>query len=56
MDVDIEDMNGRVIQRNNNLIKGDGNYLIDISQVETGIYFIKLKTNGNQLIYKVQKQ
>jgi hypothetical protein len=57
MDVDIEDINGRVIQQmNKDFIQGDGSYFIDISKSVTGIYFVRLKSNGKDWVYKISKQ
>jgi hypothetical protein len=57
MDVAIEDINGRVIQQmNNDFIQGDGSYFIDISKSVPGIYFIRLKYNEKDRVYKISKQ
>ncbi len=55
MDVEIEDMNGRIIQYNKGMIQGDGNYTIDLSGYISGIYFVKLKSQHTNRIYKISK-
>jgi hypothetical protein len=57
MDVAIEDINGRIIQQmNKDFIQGDGSYSIDISKSVPGIYFVRLKSNGKDRVYKISKQ
>ena len=56
LDLLIEDINGRVIQYTSSFVKGDGLYSFDLSNAISGIYFVRLKAERFNQIYKIIKQ
>ncbi len=55
-DVVVEDMNGRKVATFNKLIHGNGNYDVNLSNLVTGVYFIKLTNGAEQRTVRVVKQ
>lgn len=55
-DVVVEDMNGRTVAKFNKLIHGNGNYDVNLNNLVTGVYFIKLTNGVEQRTVRVVKQ
>ncbi len=55
-DVTVEDMNGRAIANFGSLINGNGVYSLDLSNVVTGVYFIKLRNELEERTVRIIKQ
>jgi hypothetical protein len=55
-DVTVEDMNGRAVANFGSLINGNGVYSLDLSNVVTGVYFIKLKNELEERTVRIIKQ
>jgi len=51
--VTVEDMNGRLVANFGSLINGNGVYTIDLSNVITGVYFIKLRNELEERTVRV---
>lgn len=54
--VTVEDMNGRAVANFGSLINGNGVYSLDLSNVVTGVYFIKLKNELEEKTVRIIKQ
>ncbi len=54
--VTVEDMNGRAVANFSSLINGNGVYSLDLSNVVTGVYFIKLKNELEERTVRIIKQ
>jgi hypothetical protein len=55
-DVTVEDMNGRAVANFGSLINGNGVYSLDLSNVVTGVYFIKLRNELEERTVRIIKQ
>ena len=55
-DVSVEDMNGRAVANFGSLINGNGVYSLDLSNVVTGVYFIKLRNELEERTVRIIKQ
>ena len=55
-DVVVEDMNGRKVATFHKLIHGNGNYDVNLNNLVTGVYFIKLMNGTEQRTVRVVKQ
>jgi hypothetical protein len=54
--VTVEDMNGRLVMNLGALINTNGTYQVNMTNLITGVYFIKLNSNGNERVVRVIKQ
>jgi len=54
--VTVEDMNGRLVANFGSIINGNGLYTIDLSNVITGVYFIKLRNEFEERTVRIIKQ
>lgn len=55
-DVTVEDINGRAVANFGSLIDGNGVYTLDLANVVTGVYFIKLRNELEERTVRIIKQ